>query len=93
MSFITVAFSICTVLIAKQWLTFSAVSSTASQFFQVSESAINWLSTGFLFAFAIASPYDILIDFAKVATDLLSTDLLYGPYTEAPRLLSLLLPY
>lgn len=40
-----------------QWLTFSAVSSTAAQFFDVSESAINWLSTGFLFAFVVASPY------------------------------------
>jgi hypothetical protein len=77
----------------QQWLTFSAVSSTASQFFQVSESAINWLSTGFLFAFVIASPYDVSIAFANVATDLLPTDSLYGPCTEVPRPLSLLLPY
>lgn len=39
-----------------QWLTFSAVSTTAAQYFDVSESAINWLSTGFLFAFVAAMP-------------------------------------
>lgn len=42
--------------LAKKWLTFSAVSTTASRFFQVSESAINWLSTGFLFAFVLVTP-------------------------------------
>ena len=40
-----------------QWLTFSAISTTASQYFGVSESAINWLSTGFLFAFVVICPY------------------------------------
>jgi len=40
----------------SKWLTFSAVSDTASEYFHVSESAINWLSTGFLFAFVVVSP-------------------------------------
>jgi predicted MFS family arabinose efflux permease len=43
-----------------QWLTFSSISTTASQYFRVSESAINWMSTGFLFAFCVASPVVIL---------------------------------
>ncbi|KAI4786847.1 MFS general substrate transporter, partial [Aureobasidium sp. EXF-8845] len=47
------------IIVSWDWLTFSAVSSTASQYFHVSESAINWLSTGFLFAFVIASPFTI----------------------------------
>ncbi|KAJ6016257.1 hypothetical protein N7540_010848 [Penicillium herquei] len=41
------------------WLTFSSISSTAAEYFQVSESAINWMSTGYLFAFCIASPFVI----------------------------------
>lgn len=44
------------IIVSWDWLTFSAVSSTSSQYFRVSESAINWLSTGFLFAFVAASP-------------------------------------
>ncbi|PNS16616.1 Major facilitator superfamily domain-containing protein 7-a [Sphaceloma murrayae] len=44
------------IVVSWSWLTFSAVSTTSSEFFKVSESAINWLSTGFLFAFVIASP-------------------------------------
>ena len=38
------------------WLTFSAVSTTSARYFQVSENAINWLSTGYLFAFVAVSP-------------------------------------
>jgi hypothetical protein len=40
----------------KQWLSFSAVSKTSAQYFKVTENTINWLSTGFLFAFAVAAP-------------------------------------
>ncbi|WPG97571.1 Hypothetical protein R9X50_00034800 [Acrodontium crateriforme] len=43
-------------MVSWEWLTFAAVSNTASQYFQVSESAINWLSTAFLFAFVAVSP-------------------------------------
>jgi hypothetical protein len=39
-----------------KWLTFSAVSTSAAQFFEVTESSINWLSTGFLFAFVAVTP-------------------------------------
>ncbi|EKG13325.1 Major facilitator superfamily [Macrophomina phaseolina MS6] len=43
-----------------QWLTFAAVSSDSAQYFRVSESTINWLSTAFLFAFVVISPAVIL---------------------------------
>ncbi|WWC63800.1 uncharacterized protein I303_106405 [Kwoniella dejecticola CBS 10117] len=48
--------SLLNIIVSWCWLTFSAVSRTSSEFFGVSESDINWLSTGFLFAFVIASP-------------------------------------
>ncbi|KAJ5732739.1 Major facilitator superfamily domain general substrate transporter [Penicillium malachiteum] len=49
------------VLLNIVWLTFSSISSTAAEYFQVSESAINWMSTGYLFAFCIASPFVIWV--------------------------------
>ena len=39
-----------------QWLTFAPVSTSAATYFNTSETAINWLSTGFLFSFAVAAP-------------------------------------
>ncbi|KAL2852387.1 major facilitator superfamily domain-containing protein [Aspergillus pseudoustus] len=44
------------IVVSWDWLTFSAVSTTAAEYYEVSESAINWLSTGYLFAFCAASP-------------------------------------
>ncbi|KAJ9635218.1 hypothetical protein H2199_008704 [Coniosporium tulheliwenetii] len=44
------------IIISWDWLTFSAVSTTSAEYFNVSESAINWLSTAFLFAFVVISP-------------------------------------
>ena len=43
-------------LTVTQWLTFSAISDTSATYFHVSQKAINWLSTGFLFAFCFCSP-------------------------------------
>ncbi|KAL4990629.1 major facilitator superfamily domain-containing protein [Aspergillus falconensis] len=48
------------IIVSWDWLTFSAVSTTAAKYFDVSESAINWLSTGYLFAFCVASPIVIV---------------------------------
>ena len=42
-----------------QWLSFSAVANTAADFYLTNPSIINWLSTGFLFAFVAASPATI----------------------------------
>ncbi|KAE9971001.1 hypothetical protein EG328_005928 [Venturia inaequalis] len=44
------------VIVSWDWLTFSASSKTCAQYFNVNETAINWLSTAFLFAFAAISP-------------------------------------
>lgn len=44
------------IVVSWDWLTFSALSTTSAEYFQVSETAINWLSTGFLFAFVVVSP-------------------------------------
>ncbi|KAF2720146.1 MFS general substrate transporter [Polychaeton citri CBS 116435] len=41
-------------------LTFAAVSATSAEFFGVSQTAINWLSTSYLFAFVAVSPLVIL---------------------------------
>lgn len=42
--------------LSVQWLTFSSISTTAAEYFDVSESAINWMSTAYLFAFCAVSP-------------------------------------
>jgi len=44
------------IIVSWSWLTFAPISSTASSYFGVSISSINWLSTGFLFAFVVAAP-------------------------------------
>ncbi|KAL9620634.1 MAG: hypothetical protein Q9160_004888 [Pyrenula sp. 1 TL-2023] len=44
------------IVVSWDWLSFSALSTTSANYFHVSESAINWLSTAFLFAFCVASP-------------------------------------
>jgi FLVCR family MFS transporter 7 len=46
---------------SPQWLTFAPVSKTAALYFNVSESDINWLSTGFMFAFVAACPLTIYV--------------------------------
>ncbi|KAJ6151611.1 hypothetical protein N7470_007208 [Penicillium chermesinum] len=49
------------IVVSWDWLTFSSISSTAADYFEVSEGAINWLSTGYLFAFCVASPFVIWV--------------------------------
>jgi sugar phosphate permease len=48
------------IVVSWDWLTFAPVSASAAEFYNVSETAINWLSTGFLFAFIVMSPVTIL---------------------------------
>lgn len=48
-------------MVSWDWLSFAAVSSTAAEFFRVNESTISWLSTAFLFAFAVSAPLTIWI--------------------------------
>jgi MFS transporter, FLVCR family, MFS-domain-containing protein 7 len=45
----------------KQWLTFAPVSSNAALYYNVSETAINWLSTAFMFSFVFIFPLTIRI--------------------------------
>ncbi|KAL4882023.1 major facilitator superfamily domain-containing protein [Aspergillus karnatakaensis] len=69
------------IVVSWDWLTFSAVSTTAAEYFNVSESAINWMSTGYLFAFCIASPvviYTLNKGGPKPAIIVTSTLLLIG---------------
>lgn len=49
------------VVVSWCWLTYAPVSTTTSQFFNVSLSAVNWLSTAFLFAFVAATPATIYV--------------------------------
>ncbi|KAH4039148.1 hypothetical protein HBI52_043480 [Parastagonospora nodorum] len=49
------------IVVSWDWLTFAPVSTSAATYFSVSETAINWLSTGFLFAFAITCPLTIYL--------------------------------
>ncbi|KAJ5322418.1 Major facilitator superfamily domain general substrate transporter [Penicillium brevicompactum] len=49
------------IVVSWDWLTFSSISTTAAEYFNVSESAINWMSTGYLFAFCAVSPLVIWI--------------------------------
>ncbi|KAJ5297568.1 hypothetical protein PENANT_c005G09261 [Penicillium antarcticum] len=49
------------IVVSWDWLTFSSISTTAAEYFDVSESAINWMSTGYLFAFCVVSPLVIWI--------------------------------
>jgi len=48
--------SLLNILVSWSWLTFAPVSATTATFFGVSLSSVNWLSTGFLFAFVAATP-------------------------------------
>lgn len=49
------------IIISWNWLTYAPVSNLAGEWFNVSQSAINWLSTGFLFAFVAASPITLIL--------------------------------
>ncbi|GAB7350386.1 hypothetical protein MBLNU459_g1008t1 [Dothideomycetes sp. NU459] len=56
-----VALVLLNIIVSWDWLTFSAVSATASDYFSVDESTINWLSTSFLFAFVVVSPLTLWV--------------------------------
>ena len=49
------------IIVSWDWLTFAAVSSTSAAYFNVSETAISWLCTAFLFAFLPMAPLVIWI--------------------------------
>ncbi|CAL3969174.1 unnamed protein product [Diplocarpon coronariae] len=45
------------IIVSWDWLSFSANSTTAAEYYNVTSSSINWLSTGFMFSFVVASPF------------------------------------
>lgn len=47
------------IVVSWDWLSFSPVSETAAEYLETTETAINWLSTSFLFAFCVAAPFTI----------------------------------
>ncbi|KAL8866406.1 MAG: hypothetical protein Q9198_008905, partial [Flavoplaca austrocitrina] len=47
------------IIVSWDWLSFSPVANTAADYFSTTSSIINWLSTAFLFAFAVAAPFTI----------------------------------
>lgn len=56
-----VQLTLLNIIVSWDWLTFAPVSTSSAQFFSTTETTINWLSTAFLFAFAVASPATIYI--------------------------------
>ncbi|EFQ94624.1 hypothetical protein CFE70_000156 [Pyrenophora teres f. teres 0-1] len=49
------------IVVSWDWLTFAPISSNAAIYLDVTESDINWLSTAFLFAFAVTCPVTIYL--------------------------------
>ncbi|QIW98698.1 hypothetical protein AMS68_004216 [Peltaster fructicola] len=49
------------IVISWNWLTFAPVSDLSAQWFDVSESVVNWMSTAFLFAFVAMTPITLLL--------------------------------
>ncbi|KAL8710708.1 MAG: hypothetical protein Q9220_004726 [cf. Caloplaca sp. 1 TL-2023] len=47
------------IIVSWDWLSYSPVANTAAEFFSTTSSIINWLSTAFLFAFVVASPFTV----------------------------------
>ncbi len=47
------------IIVSWDWLSFSPVSKTSAEYFKTSETAINWLSTSYLFSFCVAAPFTI----------------------------------
>ena len=49
------------IVVSWDWLSFSPVAKSSAEYFDVSETAINWLSTSFLFAFCFGAPFTIYV--------------------------------
>ncbi|KAK7976030.1 hypothetical protein PG989_014493 [Apiospora arundinis] len=56
-----VQLTLLNIMVSWDWVTFAPVSQFAAAYYNVSESAINWLSTGFLFVFVVTSPITIYV--------------------------------
>ncbi|KAI3398958.1 hypothetical protein diail_7985 [Diaporthe ilicicola] len=56
-----VQLTLLNIVVSWDWLTLSPVVSSAAEFFNTSESSINWLSTAFLLAFVVVAPLVIYV--------------------------------
>ncbi|KAK8069670.1 hypothetical protein PG994_006286 [Apiospora phragmitis] len=56
-----VQLTLLNIIVSWDWVTFAPISQFAAAYYNVSESAINWLSTGFLFVFLVTSPITIYV--------------------------------
>ncbi|KAF3761324.1 MFS general substrate transporter [Cryphonectria parasitica EP155] len=56
-----VQLTLLNIVVSWEWLTFSPVATIAAEFFNTDESAINWISTAFLFAFVVVVPLVIYV--------------------------------
>ncbi|KAK7991854.1 Major facilitator superfamily domain-containing protein 7 [Apiospora saccharicola] len=56
-----VQLTLLNIIASWDWITFSPVSQLAATYYNVSESAINWLSTGCQFVFVVTSPITIYV--------------------------------
>lgn len=45
------------IVVSWDWIAFAPVSKSAATYFNTTESVINWVSTSFLFAFVVATPF------------------------------------
>ncbi|KAK7716091.1 hypothetical protein SLS64_003243 [Diaporthe eres] len=56
-----VQLTLLNIVVSWDWLTFSPVISSAAEFFDTTESTVNWLSTAFLLCFVAISPLVIYV--------------------------------
>ncbi|KIV97860.1 hypothetical protein PV10_01564 [Exophiala mesophila] len=49
------------IVVSWDWIAFAPVSTSSAEYFQTSESNINWISTAFLFAFVVATPFTFFV--------------------------------
>ncbi|KAK4166406.1 major facilitator superfamily domain-containing protein [Cladorrhinum sp. PSN259] len=56
-----VQLTLLNIVVSWDWLTFSPVANYAAEYFNTSETIVNWLSTAFLFAFTFISPLVIYV--------------------------------
>ncbi|KAH8812009.1 major facilitator superfamily domain-containing protein [Xylogone sp. PMI_703] len=49
------------IIVSWDWLTYSANSTTTARYYNISTTAVNWISTAFLFSFVVAAPFTIYI--------------------------------
>ncbi|KAH8810847.1 major facilitator superfamily domain-containing protein [Xylogone sp. PMI_703] len=73
------------IIVSWDWLTYAANSTTAAQYYEISTTAVNWLSTSFLLAFCITTPLAIRVlhrGGPKLATIYASTFILLGNWVR-----------